>query len=93
MGVDVKKNISAARSQKAKVSKEIRKNMENVNKKISTSNEGAMDKDAMDLYTKALKSSLGSMKYEIKYHVANTNFTILLTRIYLEFIKANTVKL
>ena len=40
-----------------------------------------------------LKSSLGSMKYEIKYQIANTNFSILLTRVYLEFIKANTVKL
>ena len=93
MGIDVKKNISAARSQKAKGSKEIRKNMEIVNKKISTSNEGAMDKDAMDLYTKVLKSGLGVMKYEIKFHTAGTNTAILLTRVYLEFVKANTVKL
>ena len=64
-----------------------------VNKKINTPSERDMDKDTSDLFTKALKSSLGSMKYEIKYQVANTNLSILLTRVYLEFIKANTVKL
>lgn len=93
MGMDIKKSISEARKQKAQAAKSIRKNMEIFNKKINTPNEGNMDKDAMDLFTKVLKSGLGSMKYEIKYQVANTNFAILLTRVYLEFIKANTIKL
>ena len=93
MGMDIKKSISEARKQKAQAAKSIRKNMEIFNKKINTPNEGAMDKDAMDLFTKVLKSGLGSMKYEIKYQVANTNFAILLTRVYIEFIKANTVKI
>ena len=67
--------------------------MEFFNKKINASNEGDMDKDAMDLYTKVLKSGLGVMKYEIKFHTSNVNTVILLTRVHLEFIKANTIKL
>ena len=93
MGMDFKKTISKVREEKRQASKNIRQNMEIVNKKINASNEGTMEKDAMDLFTKALKSSLGSMKYEIKHHVSMTNLAILLTRVYLEFIKANTVKL
>ena len=93
MGVDLKKGISRAREKKAQVVKNIRKNMEIVNGKINASNEGDMDKDAMNLFTKTLKSSLGSMKYQIKHQVARTNYAILITRIYLEFMKANTVKL
>ncbi len=93
MGMDFKKTISKVREEKRQVSKNIRQNMEIVNKKINASNEGTMEKDAMDLFTKALKSSLGSMKYQIKHQVARTNYAILITRIYLEFMKANTVKL
>ena len=93
MGIDVKKSISLARSQKAKISKEIRKNMEIFNRKINNPDERTMDKDAMDLFTKVLKSGLGTMKYQIKQQVAGTNLAILITRVYLEFIKANTVKL
>ena len=93
MGIEIKKGISEARKQKAKVANEVRKNMEIVNRKINTPNERDMDKDASDLFTKALKSSLGSMRYEIKHQVAETNIAILLTRVYFEFIKANTIKL
>ena len=63
------------------------------NKKINNIDKVITDKDAIDLFTKTLKSGLGSMKYEIKNQVASTNFIILVTRVYLEFIKANTVKL
>lgn len=92
-GFDVKENISEARRIKAYSAKSIRKSMEFFNKKINASNEGDMDKDAMDLYTKVLKSGLGVMKYEIKFHTSNVNTAILLTRVYLEFVKANSIKL
>lgn len=92
-GLNVKEAISDARRIKAHSAKSIRKSMEFFNKKINASNEGDMDKDAMDLYTKVLKSGLGVMKYEIKFHTAGTNTAILLTRVYLEFVKANTIKL
>ena len=92
-GENVKEAISEARRIKAYSAKSIRKSMEFFNKKINASNEGDMDKDAMDLYTKVLKSGLGSMKYEIKFHTAGTNIAILLTRVYLEFVKANTIKI
>lgn len=92
-GMDIKKSVSDARKQKAVASKSIRKNMDIFNKKISTPNNESMDKDTMDLFTKVLKSGLSSMKYEIKYQVAAVNVAILLTRVYLEFVKANTIKL
>ncbi len=93
MGIDLKKGISNAREEKTQVSKSIRENMEIFNKKINNIDKVITDKDAIDLFTKTLKSGLGSMKYEIKHQVASTNFIILVTRVYLEFIKVNTVKL
>ena len=93
LGIDLKKGISNTREEKTQVSKRIRENMEIFNRKINNIDKVITDKDAIDLFTKALKSGLGSMKYEIKHQVASTNFIILVTRVYLEFIKANTVKL
>ena len=93
LGIDLKKGISNTREEKTQVSKRIRENMEIFNRKINKIDKVITDKDAIDLFTKVLKSGLGSMRYEIKHQVASVNFMILVTRVYLEFIKANTVKL
>lgn len=94
MGIDVKSEIVDARKQKAMMSKNLKETIKIYEKGLKDmETNGSLDRDAFSLYSSTLKSGLSSLRFEIKFLVARVNTAILLTRFFLAFIKANTVKL
>lgn len=94
LGYDLRKDIRDARKQKANFAKTWKgyiSGFESASKNVGGLKN--LDNDAKPLYNSVLKNATSSFRLTIKQQVNNVNMCILLTRLYLTFLKANTVKI